>query len=176
MLIECSKCARRHIVTDDNESQIHCPCGETLSVFLPFSYHKNNFTKPDEVKCPVCNRKYDLKKYRNNTEIVCTCGYLMILWQFKRKGKDFGRRKEDYENILLEDIPKMNKKQMDIAKVYSYFFFIKSFVPYDYTTKDPRILKFRWKIHSLGDLEEGKDKYLDHICDYIAYDKIYQDW
>jgi signal transduction histidine kinase len=86
----------------NDESQIQCPCGETLSVFLPFSYHKNNYTKPEEVNCPVCNRKYALKKYRNNTEIACTCGYLMILWQFKRKGKDFGRRKEDYENILLE--------------------------------------------------------------------------
>jgi hypothetical protein len=85
-------------------------------------------------------------------------------------------KKEDYETILFGDIPKFDKKRMDLAKVYSYFFFIKSFVPYDYIIKDRRILKFRWKIKSLDDLVEGKNKYLDHICNYIAYDTIYQDW
>lgn len=102
MLIECSKCARRHLVTNDSNTQILCQCGETISVFSTLSYHKSNFENPSEVQCPVCKRKYDLGKYRNNTEIACTCGYLMMVSQFTQAKREFGRRKEDYSTQHLE--------------------------------------------------------------------------
>ena len=84
--------------------------------------------------------------------------------------------KKEYEKILLSDIPPLNEKNIKLAKVYAYFYFIKSFIPYNYVMADNRILKYGWNVKSLNDFAEGKDRYLDHVCDYIANDIVYQDW
>lgn len=84
--------------------------------------------------------------------------------------------KKEYENILFSDLKPLKEKDIEMAKVYSYFYFIKSFIPYEYITADNRTLKYGWNIESLTDFAEGKNKYLDHICDYIANDIVYQDW
>ena len=84
--------------------------------------------------------------------------------------------KKEYEEALFGDLKSLDKKNVKLAKVYSYFYFIKSFIPYDYITADNRTLKYGWNIESLNDFAEGKDEYLDHVCDYIANDIVYQDW
>lgn len=84
--------------------------------------------------------------------------------------------KEEYKKLLLGNIPPLDEKSMNLAKIYAYFFFIKSFLPYDFIIANNRTLKYGWDIKSLDEFAEGKDKYLDHICNYIAHDIVYQDW
>jgi len=83
--------------------------------------------------------------------------------------------REEYEAILSKDITTL-PKQHDLAKVYAYFYFIKSFLPYNYVTMNKRTLNFGWNIKSLDDFAEGKNKYLDKMCNYITNNDIYQDW
>lgn len=84
--------------------------------------------------------------------------------------------KDEYKKLLFGKIPSIDEKTLNLAKVYAYFFFIKSFLPYDIIIANNRTLKYGWNINSLDDLSEGKNKYLDHICNYISHDIIYQDW
>jgi len=37
-------------------------------------------------------------------------------------------------------------------------------------------LNFGWNIKSLADFAEGKNKYLDQMCNYIVNNDIYQNW
>jgi len=83
--------------------------------------------------------------------------------------------KEEYKKLLFDKI-KVTSKQLDLARVYAYFYFIKSFIPYDYVTSNKRTLRFGWNIKSLENFKKGNDKYLDHICNYISEEVIYQDW
>ncbi len=83
--------------------------------------------------------------------------------------------KKEYENILFNEISPL-PKQRELARVYAYYYFIKSFIPYNYTTARKRTLKYGWNIQSLDDFTEGKDRYLDHVCNYITRGTIYQDW
>ena len=84
--------------------------------------------------------------------------------------------KKEYKDVLFGDFPSLDKQKLQLAKIYAYYFFIKSFIPYDFVTANRRTLKYGWNIKSLDDLAEGKDKYLDHICDYITKGIVYQDW
>jgi hypothetical protein len=83
--------------------------------------------------------------------------------------------KKHYEKLLFNNLSRLTEKQMEIAKAYGYFYFKKSFVKYDLVYKK-NILNQGWKIQSFDDLEEGKNKFLDIICEYIANDDIYQKW
>jgi len=84
--------------------------------------------------------------------------------------------KKEYRDMLFSDLKPLTKQNIQIAKVYAYFYFIKSFVPYNYGTVNKRTLNFGWNIKSLDDFAEGKDRYLDHVCNYITEGIIYQDW
>jgi len=84
--------------------------------------------------------------------------------------------KKEYKDVLFGDFPELNKQKLQLAKTYAYYFFIKSFIPYDFVTSNKRTLKYGWNIKSLNDFAEGKNKYLDHICDYITMGVVYQDW
>ena len=83
--------------------------------------------------------------------------------------------KKEYEAILSKEISTL-PKQHDLAKVYAYFYFIKSFIPYDYVIVNKRTLNFGWNVKSLDDFAEGKNKYLDKICEYILNGGVYQTW
>jgi len=85
------------------------------------------------------------------------------------------RNKKHYEELLFNKLSKLSDKQIQIARLYGYFYFLKSFVPYDIVYKKS-FLNQGWKIQSFDDFEKGKNKFLDVICDYIANDDIYQNW
>ena len=84
--------------------------------------------------------------------------------------------KAEYKKLLFGKTPKVDEKTLKLAKVYAYFYFIKSFIPYDIIIANNKTLKYGWDMDSIQDLAPGKNKYLDHICDYIAEDVVYQDW
>lgn len=83
--------------------------------------------------------------------------------------------KEEYDKLIFSEM-KLTPKQQNLSKVYAYFYFLKSFIPYDYIKSNKRTLDFGWKIKSLEEFKVGNDRYLDHICDYISEEVIYQDW
>lgn len=83
-------------------------------------------------------------------------------------------KKDEYSKVLFDEIT-LTQTQQDIAKVYANFYFIKNFVPLNFLYIN-NFLDIGWKINSLEDLGPGKDKHLDHICDYIINGGIYQNW
>lgn len=82
--------------------------------------------------------------------------------------------KNEYANILFKEIPHLQKQQ-DLAKIYAYFYFIKSYVPRNFVYYK-NFLNLGWNINSLDDFTEGNDEYLDHMCNYIVNGGVYQDW
>jgi len=83
--------------------------------------------------------------------------------------------KREYRDTLFADTPKLKEQNIELAKTYAYFYFIKSFIPNNFIYYN-NFLDLGWKINSLGEFAEGKDKFLDHICNYIINGGIYQDW
>jgi len=88
---------------------------------------------------------------------------------------NFVSTKKEYLKLLKQGPPSLSKKYKDLVKVYAYFYFIKSFVPRRFIYYK-NFLNLGWNINSFNDLLPGKDKYLDHLCNYIVYGGIYQDW
>jgi len=83
--------------------------------------------------------------------------------------------KEEYKSVLFKEISSL-PKQKELARIYAYYYFIKSFIPFNFTTANRRALRYGWNIKSLNEFAEGKNRYLDHICNYIAEGTVYQDW
>ncbi|MCK4925288.1 MAG: hypothetical protein KAS61_09950, partial [Spirochaetes bacterium] len=54
------------------------------------------------MKCPLCNRSYDLTAFRDKTEIACSCGNLFIAQYADSKDVGIGRRKTDQEFYLRQ--------------------------------------------------------------------------
>lgn len=80
------------------------------------------------------------------------------------------KSKTDYEKILCSNLKPIDKK---LAELYSYFYLIKSFIPYDYII-DKNLIHMGWNVKSFNDFKENK--YLDYICEYILNDNLLQDW
>lgn len=78
---------------------------------------------------------------------------------------DVPKSKEDYLYSLKHDT--INKINMDFLKMFSFFYFIKSSIPFNLTDKVYGIDFVGYNFNSLSDLEYGKNQYLDHICEYI---------
>ena len=85
------------------------------------------------------------------------------------------KTKEEYEQLLFGEIPKLSKKQIELASLYAYYFFIKSYVPLNFMFFN-NFLDVGWNIKSFDELNPGKDKHLDIICDYIIKGGVYQHW
>lgn len=83
--------------------------------------------------------------------------------------------KEEYKKIISNELPRLTGEQIQLAKTYGYFYFIKSFILYDLVYKR-NFFNQGWNISSFDELKEGKSKYLDIICNYISNNGIYQDW
>lgn len=81
--------------------------------------------------------------------------------------------KRGYADILFSDFSSPTNK--NCAEVYAYFYFVKSFIPRNFTYYN-NFLDLGWKINTLAEFADGKDKYIDHICDYIINGGIYQNW
>ena len=84
------------------------------------------------------------------------------------------KTKEEYSNILFKELTTLPNQQ-DIARIYAYFHFIKKFIPHLFVYSN-NFLDLGWKIKSFKDLAIGKNKYLDHICNYIVNNGVFQDW
>jgi len=94
---------------------------------------------------------------------------------YNRKGFTYDAlTKEEYSKILNRDLEPISNQQ-NLAKVYSYFHFIKKFIPKSFI-KANSFLDIRWNIDSLEGFNPGKDKYLDHICNYIENNGVFQNW
>jgi len=83
--------------------------------------------------------------------------------------------KKEYEDILFKKLKPPTKKQINLGRTYAYFYFLKSFVPYNLFYKNS-FWDMGWNINSFDEMAEGNDKFLDIICKYIAYNGIYQNW
>ncbi len=83
--------------------------------------------------------------------------------------------KEKYNDILSKKLPKLTDEKIQLARAYGYFYFIKSFIPYNLAYAKG-FLKQGWNIKSFGELKEGENKNIDLICNYIIFNGIYQDW
>jgi hypothetical protein len=118
----------------------------------------------------VCNGTIGLEMALNNIPVVVTG---KVHYHGKGFTHDVSTEKE-YSETLMRNITPLENQQT-LAKIYAYFFFIKSFVPRTYVYYK-NFLNLGWKIKSFDDLSEGKDLYLDHLCNYITSNKIYQNW
>lgn len=83
-------------------------------------------------------------------------------------------RKEEYEKILFQNIS-LSSNQQKLAKTYAYFHFIKSFVPRSFMFSN-NFIDVGWNFCSLDEVKPGKDKYIDHICNFIINGGIFQEW
>ena len=94
---------------------------------------------------------------------------------YANKGFTFDvKTKKDYSKLILGDIT-LSEEQKKLAKVYAYYHFIKNFVPRNFISTN-NFITTGWTVSSLEGFKPGKNKYLDHICDYIINGGIYQDW
>lgn len=82
--------------------------------------------------------------------------------------------KNEYSKILFSEISPF-KDQKKLASIYAYFHFIKKFIPKSFIY-NKNFLKIGWNINSLIDLTEGNDRNLDHICNYIVNNGVFQNW
>ncbi|MCK4902139.1 MAG: hypothetical protein KAS76_02195 [Thermoplasmatales archaeon] len=83
--------------------------------------------------------------------------------------------KEEYRKVLTGKIPKLTKEQIEIAKVYAYFYFIKSFLKRDFVFQN-NFLDMGWKVKSIEGFKPGNYKHLDVICNYIINNGTYHNW
>lgn len=83
--------------------------------------------------------------------------------------------KEKFDEILSQDLSRLDKDKQKMARLYGYFYFVKSFVPFKYVYSKG-FLKKGWNIKSFDEIKEGKDKLLDRVCEYMADDIFYQNW
>jgi hypothetical protein len=84
------------------------------------------------------------------------------------------KSKESYEKSIFEiknEIEDIKKK----AEIYAYFHFIKKFIPKPNTYYN-NFLDIGWNIKSLKDFYPGNNKFLDHICDYILKNGVFENW
>lgn len=73
---------------------------------------------------------------------------------------------QSYENLLVGKLAP-SKPQLQEVRLFSYFYFIKTMIPWTLSESAYAQNFDGFAFNSLDDLEEGKDKYLDHICNSI---------
>jgi hypothetical protein len=94
------------------------------------------------------------------------------LARYGKKGFTYDvKTKEEYKKTLFKKLPKLSDEQIQKARVYAYFYFVKGFLNFPYVLNQG-FLKQGWNIESFDELSEGKDENLDKICDYITKDDI----
>ena len=64
---------------------------------------------------------------------------------------------------------------IEYGKIYAYYYFIKMGVPFKFIYYNS-FLKIGWNFKSIDILKQGKNKYIDLICNYIIKGGVYQDW
>ena len=118
----------------------------------------------------VCNGTIGLEMALNNIPVVVT-GQV----HYFNNGFTYDvSTEEEYFKTLMTDIKPLENQQT-LARIYAYFYFVKSFIPRNYLY-NRNFLNLGWKVKSFDDFAKDKDKHLDHICDYILNDGVYQNW
>jgi hypothetical protein len=82
------------------------------------------------------------------------------------------KSKEQYTELLKTNL---TPKDVNMAEKYAYFYFIKTYIPNSFINAT-NLVNIGWNIKSFKEFEPGKDKYLDHICNYIIDGGVFQDW
>jgi hypothetical protein len=118
----------------------------------------------------VCNGTIGLEMALNNIPVVVTGKVHYYNNGFTHDVST----EEEYSKTLITDISPLENQQA-LARIYAFFYFIKSFIPRNYLCYR-NFLNLGWSIKSFDDFAEGKDKNMDHICNYILNDGVYQDW
>lgn len=87
------------------------------------------------------------------------------------------KTKDEYEMILNGEFL-LNKPKISDIRKFAYFYFIKSCIPWDISEKIYGGFFNGFNIDCLDDLEPGKNKILDHICNSLIKDKnhIIENW
>ncbi len=78
---------------------------------------------------------------------------------------DMPTTKIEYFKLLTNSLKK--QYNLDELKLFSFFYFIKSSIPLNLTEKIYGLDFKGFDFNNLSELEYGKNKKLDHICDYI---------
>lgn len=84
------------------------------------------------------------------------------------------KSKKKYEDILSQNIRRISS-QKEMAEKYAYFYFIKTYIPNPFVY-EKSFMNLGWNISSFDEFRPGKNKYLDHVCNYIVNNGIFQDW
>jgi hypothetical protein len=82
----------------------------------------------------------------------------------------------DYAKLLFGEVALVKPKFSDI-EMFSYFLFKKTLIPWNLTKKAFGDDFKGYSIKHLNELEEGQNKYLDHLCDCILNkNKVPESW
>ncbi len=82
----------------------------------------------------------------------------------------------DYTKLLFGEV-KIHKPKMSDIEMFSYFLFKKTLIPWNLTKKAYGDNFEGYSINHLNELEEGQNKYLDHLCDCILNEnKVPESW
>ena len=77
------------------------------------------------------------------------------------------RNREEYKNELFKEKNIKPKYKKNLLELYSYFFFIKGAIPWDFNNN--MLERFNgYNFNRLDDLYPNKNKMLDHLCDCIT--------
>jgi hypothetical protein len=83
----------------------------------------------------------------------------------------------EYRDALLGDIiiPDPDKEELDM---FSYFYFVKLQIPWKLTRQVYADNFMGYLIKNIDDLQPGKDRYLDHLCDCVLHpnDTVAEAW
>ena len=82
--------------------------------------------------------------------------------------------KDDFSELIFTELKNL-PNQKKLARIYGYFHFIKKFLPRTFLYANS-FLDVGWNINSFEGFTPGKNKYLDHICNYIINNGVFQDW
>jgi hypothetical protein len=83
----------------------------------------------------------------------------------------------EYKKILLGETSNL-KPLIEDVRLFAYFYFIKSLIPWTLTNQAYGDVFKGFKFDSLNEIMPGKDRYLDHICNCILDPKnnIIENW
>ena len=77
------------------------------------------------------------------------------------------KNREEYKNELFKEKNIKPKYKKNLLELYSYFFFIKGAIPWDFNNN--MLERFNgYNFNRLDDLYPNKNKMLDHLCDCIT--------
>ena len=80
--------------------------------------------------------------------------------------------------MLLKGEKKVNCPSIQDVRTFAYFYFIKTCIPWDLQESVYDDYFSGFKFDNLEDIKEGRNKYLDHICECLLNkeSKVIENW